>query len=163
MAGSTLPGVAQGDMGRAAVPGIPGPIVALNRSLIVVTVLVGLLTGQAWLTTALLVVLAGAVAFGPKGSLVYQVGSRLLARPVAMARDRGDTEAPELMRFNNAIAVTLLGLAQVAFLVGWPVAGWALATTVAVAATVALAGFCLGCYVFVRFRLARYRLGAGRG
>ena len=66
------------------------------------------------------------------------------------------------MRFNNSIAVVLLGLAQVAFLLGVPVAGWTLSLMVAVAAGVALAGFCFGCFLFLRFRLYRYRLLGSR-
>ena len=62
------------------------------------------------------------------------------------------------MRFNNLIATLLLGFAQVAFILGAPVVGWALALMVAVAASVALAGFCVGCFIYYQFRLQRYRV-----
>ena len=45
-----------------------------------------------------------------------------------------------MQRFNNSIAVTLLGAAQIAFILGATVVGWALALMVAIAASVALAG-----------------------
>ena len=62
------------------------------------------------------------------------------------------------MRFNNTIAAVLLGGAQLAFLLGFDVVGWLLSVAVAVAAGVALAGFCLGCFFYYRYRMNRYRL-----
>ncbi|HYO50369.1 MAG TPA: DUF4395 family protein [Chloroflexia bacterium] len=79
----------------------------------------------------------------------------MLASRIAAGTEGEDRR---LMRFNNSIAVVLLGLAQLAFLLGVPVIGWALSLMVAVAAAVALAGFCLGCFLFLRFRLYRSRL-----
>jgi hypothetical protein len=141
---------------------IPLPIVALNRATIVITIVAGLALGQPAIITALLVVLVAALAFGPRGSLIFQVGSRLLRRQVAIAREAGQTEAAVLMRFNNSIAVVMLGLAQVGFLADQPFVGWLLAAIVAVAATIALAGFCVGCFVFFRLRMLQYRVRAGR-
>ena len=47
----------------------------------------------------------------------------------------------------------LLGGAQIAFLLGAPIAGWALALMVAAAAGVALAGFCFGCYLYTQWHI----------
>ena len=58
-----------------------------------------------------------------------------------------------MMRFNNGIAAALLGGAQAAFLVDQPVVGWGLALMVALAATIALAGFCLGCFLYTQLRM----------
>lgn len=137
---------------------IPLPIVALNRAVIVTGIVAGLVFAQPLVTTALFVVLAAAVVLGPRGSLIFQVGSRFLRRQVAIARESGQTEAAVLMRFNNSIAAVMLGGAQVAFLAGNPFVGWLLAGVVAVAATVALSGFCVGCFVFFRWRMLQYRL-----
>ena len=141
---------------------IPLPIVALNRATIVISIVAGLALGLPLITTALLVVLAVALLFGPRGSLIFRVGDRLLSRQVAAAREAGQTEDAVLMRFNNSIAVAVLALAQVAFLAGQPFVGWVLAALVAVAATVALAGFCVGCFIFFRLRMLQYRLRSGR-
>jgi uncharacterized membrane protein len=62
------------------------------------------------------------------------------------------------MRFNNSIAVTLLGLAQIAFFLEATLAGWIISGIVALAALVALCGFCFGCFLFYQFNLQRYRL-----
>ena len=137
--------------------GIPHPIVTLNRAMLLGGIALAFLTQQPWITTLLLVILIAAVLFGPQGSLPFQVGSRLLAGRVRDAIARGDVEDRRLMRFNNSIAIVLLTLAQLAFLLGATVVGWVLCGMVALAATVALAGFCVGCFLYYRLRLAQYR------
>jgi hypothetical protein len=137
---------------------IPMPVVTLNRAMIVAGVLLGLLLRQPLFTTALFVILASAVAFGLRGSLIFQVGSRLFA-----ARNRAaPREDRRLMRFNNSIAVVVFGLAQIAFLARLPLLGWGMSLLVALAAAVALAGFCVGCFLYYQFKLQRYRLLGGR-
>ncbi len=138
--------------------GIPMPVVTLNRWVLACGVVAGLVLQQPLFTTALFLVLAAAVAGGSRCSLIYQTGVRLFSRRVATAprEDRG------LMRFNNSIALTLFGLAQVAFVAGAPALGWALSLMVAVAASIALAGFCFGCFLYFQFKLQRFRLLGSR-
>jgi hypothetical protein len=145
-------------MGAERNKDIPLPIVKLNRWVLVVGVLSGLLLQQPLFTTVLFVVILSAVLFGRRGSLIFQVGKRLLAKRNAVAQREGRVEDPRLMRFNNTIAAILLGGAQLSFLLGLHVVGWALSLAVAIAAGVALAGFCLGCFLYFRYRMNRYRL-----
>jgi hypothetical protein len=145
-------------MGTEQNKGIPLPIVNLNRWVLVLGVVGGLLLQQPLFTTVLLVIVLSAVLFGRRGSLILQVGKRLLAKRNAAAQRAGELEDPRLMRFNNTIAAVLLGGAQIAFLFGQNVVGWALSLAVAVAAVVALAGFCLGCFLYLRFNMYRHRL-----
>jgi hypothetical protein len=138
---------------------IPMPIVRLNRWTLVIGILAGLALQWPLVTTALFLILLPAVIWGQRGSLIFKTGKRLIALGVLKSKDRDeDGEDRRLMRFNNSIAVTLLGLAQVAFLVGVPIVGWALSLLVVAAASAALMGFCLGCVLFYRFRVYRYRL-----
>ncbi|MGA7729725.1 MAG: DUF4395 domain-containing protein [Chloroflexia bacterium] len=137
---------------------IPMPIVRLNRWTLLSGILIGLVLQQPLFTTFLFVILLFAVLYGQRGSLIFQIGKHLLAARIAGA----EGEDRRLMRFNNSIAAALLGAAQVAFLFGQPVVGWALALIVATAAAVALAGFCFGCFLFLRFKLYRYRLLGSR-
>jgi hypothetical protein len=133
---------------------IPMPIVKLNRWTLVTGIVVGLVLQQPLFTTALFAILVPAVLFGQRGSLIFQTGKRLFAKQNATAIK----EDRRLMRFNNSIAVILLGLAQIAFLFGATVLGWVFAGMVALAASVALAGFCVGCFLYFQFKLNRYRL-----
>jgi hypothetical protein len=138
----------------AACADIPKPIVTLNRSILLGGVVVALLLQQPLITTTLFLILLPAVLFGQKGSLIFQVGKRVLARQNL----RAEREDRRVQRFNNSIATVLLGLAQLGFLLDAPVAGWIFAAMVAVAAGVALAGFCFGCFLYYQFKLQRYRL-----
>ena len=134
--------------------GIPLPIVSLNRVVLLAGIIAAILFQQPLVTTALFFIILSAVVFGKKGSLIFFAGSYLFARQNLTAK----TEDQKLMRFNNSIAALLLGGAQIAFLLGAPLAGWILSGTVAVAAAVALAGFCFGCFLFYQFNLQRFRL-----
>lgn len=133
---------------------IPLPIVRLNRWTLVVGILAGLALQQPLLTTLLFAIFLPATIFGQRASLIFLIGRRLFARRIPDA----EREDRRMQRFNNAIATILLGAAQIAFLVGAPVVGWTLALTVALAATIALAGFCIGCFLYYQLKLQRFRL-----
>lgn len=137
-----------------ALDGVPMPIVTLNRGVVVAVVLLGLVFQQPLATTALLALTVPGVLFGPRRSPIAALGKLLFAARIRTA----EREDRQLQRFNNGIAVILLALAQVAFLFGLPLLGWVLSLMVAVAAAVALAGFCLGCFLYFQLKRARYRL-----
>jgi hypothetical protein len=136
---------------------IPMPVVLLNRWTLVIGVILALVLQQPLITTTLFLILLPAVIFGQKGSLIFQLGTRLFSSQCATS----ELEDRRLQRFNNTIAIVLLGLAQVGFVSGISLAGWILAGMVAVAAGVALAGFCVGCFLYYQFKLQRFRLFGG--
>jgi hypothetical protein len=135
------------------------PVVKLNRWVLLTGVAAALLFRQPLITTALFLLLLPAVIFGRRASLIFFAGEHLLTEKNRNAA----REDPGLMRFNNSIALILLGGAQIAFLAGTPAAGWILSGIVAVAAAIALAGFCFGCFLYYQFNLQRYRLFGGGG
>jgi hypothetical protein len=137
---------------------IPRPVVLLNRWTLVVGVVSALLLQQPLITTALFAILLPAVLFGQRGSLIFQVGIRVFAAQCATA----ETEDRRVQRFNNSIATILLGLAQISFIFGLSLLGWIFSAMVAIAAGVALAGFCVGCFLYYQFKLQRYRLFGSR-
>jgi hypothetical protein len=122
--------------------------------MLVIGSLGGLALQQPLVTTLLFAILLPATVIGQRASLIFHVGKRLFARqlPTAEREDR------RMQRFNNSIATILLGAAQIAFLAGAPMVGWVLALTVAAAASIALAGFCIGCFLYYQFKLQRFRL-----
>src|SRR5258708_14769448 len=154
---SSLKSTAQAE-GYTCNDNIPMPIVRLNRWTLVISILAGLLLQWPLVTTALFLILLFAVVFGQRGSLIFKTGKQLMALGVLKSNDDEEGEDRRLMRFNNSIALALLGLAQLAFLTGVPVVGWALSLLVVVAASASLMDFCLGCVLFYRFRVYRYRL-----
>lgn len=137
--------------------GIPLPIVALNRWILLGGVIVAFALQQPWMIALLLVMLVSAIAFGPRGSVPFQAGIRLIPGRIREAKESGDVEDRRLMRFNNSIAATLFALSLASFAFDAPTLGWLLAGMVAVASAVALAGFCFGCFIFYRFRLAQFQ------
>jgi len=139
---------------KASPAGIPLPIVKFNRWLLLGSISLAIAINQPLITSALFALLLPAVVFGRRGSLIFLVGSKLFAEK----NRTSDTEDAGLMRFNNSIALILLGLAQVAFIAGVPLAGWILSGFVAVAAAIALSGFCFGCFLYYQFNIQRYRL-----
>ncbi|HSM23402.1 MAG TPA: DUF4395 domain-containing protein [Anaerolineaceae bacterium] len=134
--------------------GIPMPIVTLNRSILTFGILLALITQQVWLTTLLFVILLPATLFGKQFSLIYYLGNLLFSKQNQNAK----YEDASLQRFNNAIATTLLGLAQIFFLFNQPVIGWIFASLVMVASGVALLGFCVGCFLYYQFKIQRYKI-----
>ncbi|CAN5584494.1 DUF4395 family protein [soil metagenome] len=139
--------------GSECAPGIPNPIVKLNRSMLLTGAIVALVLGLPAITTTLFAIVALAAIFGRRGSLVYALGSRLFAARNLQALATGEYEDPRMMRFNNTLAAIMLGLAQIAFLLSWSTLGWVFTVAVAVAAGVALAGFCVGCFIFTQYRI----------
>jgi hypothetical protein len=139
---------------QAFAAGIPLPIVTFNRWILLTGIIGAFLVQQPVITTILFLLLLPAVLFGRKGSLIFLAGSRLFA-----AQNRtASTEDAGLMRFNNSIALVLLGAAQIAFLAGAPVAGWIFSGIVVLAAAIALTGFCFGCFLYFQFNLQHYKL-----
>ena len=134
--------------------GVPMPIVVLNRWTLLIGILAALILQQPWITTLLFLMLLASLIGGQRWSLVAKVGRRLFAEKIPGS----EREDMRLMRFNNTIATVLLGLAQLAFMAGSPVLGWIFSFMVALAAGIALAGFCVGCFLFFQFRMLRYRM-----
>ena len=135
-------------------PLIPEPIVRLNRATILLGAILAYVLHAPLITTAIFVIVALAAAFGRRVSLIYRVGSFVFRTPFNPAQG----EDPSLMRFNNALAAIILGAAQIAFVAHAPIIAWAFAGLAALAAAIALAGFCFGCFLFYQFKLNRSRI-----
>jgi hypothetical protein len=139
--------------------GIPMPIVNLSRWLFTIGPLLAFTLAQPLLTTLLLVIDMLPLLFGRRWSLPAAVGGVLFARrlPTAEREDR------RIITFNRTLVVLLLAGAQIAFWFNLPVVGWFLTLMVASANGVALAGFCVGCFLYYNFKIYRFRLFGGAG
>lgn len=134
--------------------GIPLPLVRANQATIVTTVALALTLGQPGLLLFLWLVLLAGLLGGPRRHPVFLVARRLLGRRLEGAPQ----EDAQAQRFNQTLAVVMLGASLLAFALGWTTAGWLLAAAVGAAATGALLGFCIGCALYVRLRTWRLRL-----
>jgi hypothetical protein len=134
-----------------AKPGIPRPLVKTNQAFIVVSVLLSWITGQYW-------ILALPLAAGLSGLLFgYNPVIKLAARFLTKERSAYVLEDSEQQQFNQSIAVFCLTAGLVSFLAGWTVAAYIFTVMVAVAATVAILGFCIGCFIHYQWRMYTYR------
>jgi membrane associated rhomboid family serine protease len=66
-------------------------------------------------------------------------------------------------QFNQKIAVICLGLGFVGFFMGWNVVGYIFTILVAVAATVAILGFCIGCFIHYQWKMYTFRRKQNNG
>lgn len=135
---------------------IPIPYVRANQVGIIVLFLLALLFQQPWIIILLWIIQTAGLSFGLKGNLFVQLAKPMLAGKISGAR----TEAAELQRFNNSLAVILLTISILCFAIGWTTAGFILAACVAAAALVAVCGYCVGCFLY--FQLKKFRAGARR-
>jgi hypothetical protein len=127
---------------------IPIPLIRLNQCAIVLLVTTGI-----FLNVPILIYIIAAF------QLLGLISNGKLNPVVALAKlalgpklQGAEKQAAELNRFNNAIAVILLSLATIFLLLEMTVAGYIAAAFVAIAAFVALCGYCIGCTMYYQFK-----------
>ncbi|MCR8847242.1 DUF4395 domain-containing protein [Rossellomorea sp. SC111] len=136
-------------MSSAPANSIPRPLVQLNQWFIVSTVATSWLFQIEFLL--LLPFLVGMSALLFKYNPLMKAGRLFLKKETSSY----PPEDAEQQRFNNIIAVSCLGGAIISFLTGWDTGVYLFSGMVFVAASVALAGFCIGC--FIRFQWKRFQ------
>lgn len=133
---------------------VPVPVVNFSRW-VYFTILIGSIAAQfiPGITLLFLLLLPGAV-FGRKWNIIGRVAKRVLQNKLQNVQ----YENRQLIKFNNALLLLFLGSAQIAFLAGLKIIGWAIVSLAIAANGLALAGFCIGCVFYFRFKLYRYKL-----
>lgn len=133
---------------------IPIPYVRTNQAAMVLFITASVLLQQPILILLLWVIQVVGLVSGGKGNLFIMVVKPLLQGHVG----KFDTEAFELQRFNNSIAVILLTFSNLfLFVMPWSTAGYVFAGMVAIAALMALFGFCIGCFLYFQFKQFKHR------
>jgi hypothetical protein len=128
---------------------IPRPLVRTNQWFIVISVISTWLTGIEWIL--FLPLLAGI-----SGQLFEYNPVMLIAR--RFLRKQPSDYIPEdweQQQFNQKIAVGCLTGGLVAYASGFPALGNIFTIMVALAAFIAILGFCIGC--FIRFQWSKYK------
>ncbi|WP_058302946.1 DUF4395 domain-containing protein [Gorillibacterium timonense] len=125
---------------------IPVPYVKANQTGIVLSVVAAFVFQEPWVLAALwLIQVVGLLSAG-KANLFVR-----LAKPWLKVSG-SQTEAYELQRFNNTLAVLFLTLSLLSFLLSWTVAGYVFAFMLLAAAGTALAGYCIGCTIYYQYK-----------
>jgi hypothetical protein len=130
---------------------IPIPYVRANQAAMVLLIALAAIFQQSWIILIVFAVEVAGLVFGVKGNLFVQIARPFLASLVS----RSHSEAAELQRFNNSIAVILLTLSMVSFAFGLQITGYVLAGMVALAAFVAICGYCIGCTLYYQYKKFR--------
>ncbi|MGD0031985.1 DUF4395 domain-containing protein [Paenibacillus illinoisensis] len=131
---------------------VPMRYVKANQVGIVLFVLLSFGFNQPLILGALWIIQVVGLASGGKLNLFVQIGK-------AMLKGKGtETQAVELQRFNNILAIVFLSLALISFSLSWQVAGYLFSGMLLLAASAALLGYCVGCTVYFWYK----QLRAGR-
>ncbi|WP_339239510.1 DUF4395 domain-containing protein [Paenibacillus sp. FSL R5-0517] len=131
---------------------VPMRYVKANQVGIVLFVLLSFVFNPLVVLGALWSIQVVGLASGGKLNLFVQIGK------VVLTSKGTETQAVELQRFNNILAVLFLSLAIISFSLGWTVAGYLFAVMLLTAASAALVGYCVGCTVYFWYK----QLRAGR-
>ncbi|CAG9621777.1 DUF4395 domain-containing protein [Sutcliffiella rhizosphaerae] len=134
---------------------VPKPLVTFNQWFILISVILSLLTGVYWIMS--LPLLAGLSGLLFKWNPVLQVARTFLKKPSSSYPQ----EELAQLHFNQTIAVTCLALSLIGFYAGNLAVGYAFALMVGIASSVALMGFCIGC--FLRFQWQQYKYRRAKG
>lgn len=138
---------------------IPLIYVRANQWGLVLTILASVIFNQPSIAVIVFLIQFTGLVWGLKFNIFIQ-----FARIFQLDRFRSDkTEAAELQRFNNSIAVVLLAISSILFLLsldsigfsfqfGLVVASKIVALMVAFAAFLAICGYCIGCKIYYRFK-----------
>lgn len=130
---------------------VPRPLVRTNQWFIVISVVATWLSGQAW-------VLALPLAAG-LGGLFFKFNPVMRFAKLFLRKHPSEyaPEDWEQQQFNQVIAVICLALGLIGYLAHWQVLAAVFTIMVAVAAFVAILGFCIGCFIRYQWNQYRYR------
>jgi hypothetical protein len=130
---------------------IPRPLVKTNQWVIVISVVLTWVFSMEWFL--LLPLLAGLSGIVFKYNPVMNIAKLFLKKKP----EEYVPEDWEQQQFNQKIAVLCLGAGFVGFLFEWNTLGYVFTILVATAASVAILGFCIGCFIHYQWKLFTYK------
>lgn len=130
-------------------PAIPRPLVRTNQVIIVSSVILFWIFSQPlFLLMAIIPGFSGQLFhFNP----IFILAKRFLKHPLSSYHQEDKAD----QRFNQWIALSLLSIAFVSSLLDYWLVAYISSALVLAAASIAIAGFCIGC--FIRYQYFRYR------
>ncbi len=128
---------------------IPKPLVQLNQSFIVITVVIALLFAKPILFIPFII---GVYTLSTKKNPIILLGKRFLKKPI----NSYQKEDKDQQLFNQWIATICLGLSLLFFALNLNVLGYIFSVMVVLAAGIALMGYCIGCTIRYRYMMWKY-------
>lgn len=128
---------------------IPLPLIKSNQAGIVLFVLLSFVVQQPGFIYLLFLIQLIPLVFGSQTNLFIGLAKLVLTKERLRS---AEMQAVELARFNQTIAVVLLGFASVSYVIGWSVLAYIFSGMVALAALVAILGYCIGCTIYYQYK-----------
>ncbi|MGE7091141.1 DUF4395 domain-containing protein [Lysinibacillus sp. NPDC048646] len=130
---------------------IPRPLVRLNQWTILLSVILTWITGVAWILAIPLVANSLGVLcnFNP----IIRFGKQFLKKTPSVYIP----EDAQQQKFNSSIASLCLAGGFLGFFFHWQIVGYTFTAMVAIASSVAIAGFCIGCFLHFQLKQWKYR------
>ncbi|MBU9722031.1 MULTISPECIES: DUF4395 domain-containing protein [Bacillaceae] len=132
--------------------GIPVTLVKANQLMLVLLTLTSILFQNIYIVMFTFGLIVLSLIFGPRANVAMQI-----AKWVIKDLKNDETEAVVLLRFNQIIASSLLFIAIITFLITQHWIAWVFVGMVTVAASIALAGFCIGCFLYYQYKRLLYK------
>jgi Domain of unknown function (DUF4395) len=128
---------------------IPKPLVLTNQWFIVLSVAAAWVSGSGWFL--LIPLIPGLMG------LLFKFNPIMKTAKLFLRKNPSEyiPEDFEQQQFNQMIAVICLGLGFLGYMMNWMTLAYIFTAMVALAAFVAILGFCVGC--FIRFQWQQYR------
>ncbi|WP_047985496.1 DUF4395 domain-containing protein [Ornithinibacillus californiensis] len=129
---------------------IPKPLVQINQAFIAITVLLGLLIHPMIMVVPFVI---GVYTLITKQNPIIQFSKSFLKKKPNQYKQ----EDKQQQLFNQWIATSCIGLSLIFFYVNMTILAYSFAIMVLAASTIALCGFCVGCFIRYRFMMWRYQ------
>ncbi len=130
---------------------IPRPLVRANQWVIVISVIAFMITRQSVLLLPPL--LSGLYSLFLNVHPIMEIAKRFLRKPL----NEYGQEDKQQQRFNQILAVSMLLSAFISSLMGWTWLSLLFSIMVLTACSLAILGFCIGCYIHYQISLWRQR------
>lgn len=130
---------------------LPRPLVRANQWTIIITVIAFLFTRNPFLL--LIPLISGLSSLYLNVHPIMEIAKRLLSKPL----NQYVQEDKQQQRFNQILAVFMLSMAFLSSLLGWTFLSLFFAVMVLSACSLAIAGFCVGCYIHYQISLWKQR------
>lgn len=133
------------------IPSIPRPLVRTNQWTILISVILTWITGESLILLVPLIANLMGVLFNFNPIMKF---ARLFLIK------EGKKYIPEdvtQQKFNACIAIFCLAAGFIGFQLEWQIVGYFFTIMVAVASSIAILGFCVGCFIFFQIKQYQYR------
>ncbi len=130
---------------------IPRPLIRANQWSIIIFVIAFLFTRASWILLIPLLSGLSSLFFGFHP--IMEIVKPLLRQPM----NRYFQEDKTQQRFNQILAVSMLSMSVISFWLGWTALSIFFAVMVLIACSLAIMGFCIGCYIHYQISLWRQR------